>query len=349
MAPPPAGPFRARLEPSGQCFEVAPGETVLNAALRQGVSLHYGCRQGNCSSCKYFLADGEVDFGKASPYSLSEREREEGWALLCCATPLGDLEIEEREPEDRRLRPLLPPEPRRGAVRATRPLTANLWSLEIELDAPLDFYPGQFVELAVPGREEEWRAYSIASPSHDRERLAFVVKHLPEGAFSGLVPTLAPGTPLALRGPFGVSYLRDGDAPLLMVATGSGIAPLLSMLRSAAERGDPRPIDFHYGVRTRADLPLLEELQRLERDLGGFTFRPTLSAPTPTCRWSGATGRVTQALQRAVSDASLYDAYLCGPPQMCDDVGRLLEAKGIAGSSLFFDRFHPAITIEGNS
>ena len=87
------GPFRVRLEPSGQQFDVAAGETVLNAALRQGVALQYGCRQGNCSSCKYFLSEGEVDFGRASPYSLSEREREEGWALLCCATPLEDLEI----------------------------------------------------------------------------------------------------------------------------------------------------------------------------------------------------------------------------------------------------------------
>jgi len=341
-----ADSFRVRLDPSGQSFSVAPGESVLNAALRQGVTLQYGCRQGNCSSCKYFLTEGEVDFGPASPYSLSEREREEGWALLCCATPLEDLEIEERDTEDQRLRPLIRPGSRDATVRGAKPLTASLWSLEVEIDTPLVFYPGQFVELAVPGRADQWRAYSIASPSGEPRRLEFILKRLRGGAFSGHVPELAPGTALSLRGPFGVSYLRDGDAPLLFVATGSGIAPLLSMLRSAVEAGDRRQIDFYYGVRTRADIPLVDELGHLQERLASFTFRPTLSAPTPACAWTGATGRVTQLIQCDLTDASCFDAYLCGAPDTCNEVGRLLEAKGIGSGQLFFDRFHPAVEIE---
>lgn len=333
---------RVRVEPGGQEFEVAPGETVLNAALRQGVGLHYGCRQGNCSTCKYFLVDGEVDFGNSSPYALSEEEREEGWALLCCARPLDDLEIRDHGEGDERALPLIAPSQEGARVKEAAPLTASLWRLRLAVEEPLFYYPGQFVELEIPGRPGQWRAYSIANAGDDLLELEFLVKRLPGGAFSGQVDRLAPGDSLALRGPFGSSYLRAGRAPILLVATGSGVAPLRAMLQDAALGSDPREIHFYYGARTRADLPLEAEIEALRGVLPQLDYRPCLSQPTPACAWGGRTSRVTQAIQREVEDASIYDAYLCGAPEMCDAVGRLLEAKGIGEGNLFFDRFHPA-------
>ncbi len=333
-------PHRVQVEPGGQAFDVEPGETVLDAALRQGVGLHYGCRQGNCSSCKYFLVEGEVDFGKASPYALSEAEREEGYALVCCARPLEDLEIRADSEDDGRSLPVLSPRELASEIAAIEPLTETLYRLRLRLPEPLVYYPGQFVELEIPGRPGEWRAYSIAN--RDERELEFIVKRLSAGAFSGQVDRLGPGAPLTLRGPFGASYLREGQAPVLLVATGSGLAPLRAMLHSVAQERDTRPILFYYGARTRADLPVESELESLCAELPHLDYRPCLSQPSPACAWEGRTGRVTQAIQREVPDASPYDAYLCGAPEMCDAVGRLLEAKGIDEGHLFFDRFHPA-------
>ncbi len=335
--------FHVRTEPSGQEFEVRADETVLNAALRQGVGLHYGCRQGNCSSCKYYLVEGEVDFGKASPYALSEAEREEGWALLCCARPLEDLEIQDHGEADARSLPMIRPAEAQAEVAEVEQVTAALWRLRLRLEEALDYYPGQFVELEAPGRPGEWRAYSIANAAGEHTDLEFLVKRLPGGAFSGQIDRLGVGQPLGLRGPFGSSYLRVGDAPILLVATGSGLAPLRAMLQDAAVCEDRREIHFYYGARTRADLPLEAEIEGLRAALPGLDYRPCLSQPTADCRWEGRASRVTQAIQREVSDASPYDAYLCGAPEMCDAIGRLLEAKGIGEANLFFDRFHPAL------
>jgi len=333
---------RVRLAPDGATFEVAAGENVLDAALRQGIALEYGCRHGNCASCKYLLTEGDVDFGCASPYSLSEQEREDGWALLCCATPLEDLEIQDRVGEDLRRLPVISPEIRAGQVRECKRLTEVLWHLVLSLDEPLTFYPGQFVELGIPGRDDEWRSYSIASPASRDQELEFIIGRVPDGAFSGQLESLTQGAELSLRGPFGTGYLRAGSAPIMLVGTGSGIAPLLSILRSAAESGDTREIRFYYGARTRADLVFVAEIESLSERLTHFSFRPTLSRPTEACRWQGLEGRVTLAMQQTVPDASPYDAYVCGMPEMCETIGRLLEAKGIEDGHIFFDRFHHA-------
>lgn len=179
--------YRARLKPGADVFHVAEGEAVLNAALQQGIAMRYGCRHGNCSTCKYFLIEGDVDFGAASPYSLSEAERAEGWALLCCATPLSDLVIQDLARPDERALPVIPPARHRGVLDRSEPLGGDLWWLEIELDEPLAFYAGQFVELAVPDSPDLWRSYSIATPPSSPGRLGFVVKRIEGGRFSGLL------------------------------------------------------------------------------------------------------------------------------------------------------------------
>ncbi|MBI2799935.1 MAG: 2Fe-2S iron-sulfur cluster binding domain-containing protein [Gammaproteobacteria bacterium] len=332
--------YQAKIVPSGESFQIDAEESVLDAGLRQGIALAYGCRHGNCSTCKYFLEAGEVDHGGASIYSLTEAEREEGFALLCCARPLSDLVIATRGETDPRSLPLVTPSARVGTVAGVTQVTPSLWQLTLELDAPLKFYPGQFVELQAHDGGG-WRSYSIASSPAHGSRLEFVMKHVASGMFSGALPTMTRGTSMALRGPFGMSYLRAGAAPVLLVATGAGIAPLLSILEDAMEREDPRRFELFYGARTAADLPLAAHMDSYATRLGDrFSYRPTLSRAAP--EWAGRRGRVTSALQHEIADASHYDAYLCGAPHMCDIVGTLLEAKGIRDNQLFYDKFHPA-------
>jgi len=399
--------FKARLEPSGREFSLYPGESILNSALRQRILLQYGCRNGRCSSCKYFLIEGEVDFGKVSPYSLSENEKEEGWALLCQARALSDLTIRDQDISDRDDAPVLTPRDETAEIFAIEQLTESLWALQLVLPHPLIFYPGQFIEVEAPGRPGSWRCYSIASSAANPERIDLVVKRIAGGEFSGQVERLARGSRLAVRGPYGMSYLRESDRPILLVATGSGLAPLLSILRSSAEQRDPRSFQLYYGARTAGDLIFHDELYAMEQRLPHFRFKPSLSAPdssfasvdpspasvdpaaaalapssaapnaSPTSAGSSAAadpslapmrptgahpersravpnpspptlsrvsvGRVTQALQRDITDASPFDFYICGHPEMCESVATLLLAKGVPENRIFRDDFYPAV------
>lgn len=324
--------------PHGWEFEVKDGEFILDAALRQGVALKYGCRHGNCSTCKYQIEDGDVDFGIASPYSLPERERAEGYALVCCAQTLTDVDIIDDSEIDDRQKEILPLIEMSATVQAVSKISPDLWELDVLLDDALNFHAGQFIELEVPGRPGEWRSYSIASPPASGLMLSFVIKRIEGGAFSGQIEQLPVGSELRLRGPYGASYLRDGDRSVILAATGSGIAPILSILQNAANEQDQRTFSFFFGARTRADLVKVHLLEDLTRKLD-LRVVQTLSQPTSDCEWTGEIGRVTRAIQAGISDASDLDAYLCGKPEMCDTIGLLLEAKGIRSSRVFFDKF----------
>jgi NAD(P)H-flavin reductase/ferredoxin len=319
-----------RLTPDGRSFEVLPGESVLGAALRQGVRLTYGCLHGNCSSCKYLLLDGEVDFGIASPYSLTPGEREAGWALLCCATPLCDLEIQSSTVHDPRMLPDLVPEERCSEVAGVE-----------ELDRPLRFHAGQYVQLSVPGSQDGWRSYSISSPPSLQPAAEFVARRVRGGRFSGRIDRLARGTAIRVRGPYGVGYLREGTDPVLMVAGGSGIAPILSILQQAAEHGDPREFLLFFGARIPEEVVLSGEIAAIGRRLRSLRHVPVVEVPGEG--WSGEVGTVTDAIRRHLHDASPFDVHLCGSPPMCDTASLLLEAKGVRDGRIVLDRFHAAV------
>jgi propane monooxygenase reductase subunit len=338
--------YSARVEPSGKTFSLKPDENILDAALRGGVPFKYGCRHGNCSSCKYLVTDGDVDFGAASPYSLSNAERDEGWVLLCCATALDDLEIQDDRVQDGRQLPVLAPIDLTCEVVEVEWLTADLRRLKVRLDRAMEFYAGQFVEIETPGVRDQWRSYSIASAPAASPDLSFVIKVIDGGVFSGKLDQMPPNTQLRLRGPFGTGYLREGERPILLVATGSGISPILSILEHAVSSGDGREFTLFYGARTAADLPCESRIAEI-RELLDLTYNPVLSRPTPECDWSGEPGqRVTTSVLRRIGDGYPYDAYLCGKPQMCDEVTALLEAKGTPEESIFSDRFFPALEPE---
>jgi propane monooxygenase reductase component len=337
-----ANSFRARLEPSGREFSLDSDDSVLNCALRQRILLQYGCRNGRCSSCKYFLIDGEVDFGKTSPYSLSENEKEEGWALLCQARALSDLVIRDHDDSERDTGAIITPQDHIARILMVNRLSDSLWSLQLELPSPIEFYAGQYIEVEAPGRMGNWRCYSVATSPTNSSSVELVVKRIVGGTFSDQIERLAHGSELAIRGPYGMSYLREGDRPILLVATGSGIAPLMSILRYSAAAGLHRDFQLYYGARRQGELIFLDELRALEGRLSRFTFNPTLSAPDASDRWSGAVGRVTKVLQRKILDANPYDAYICGQPEMCESVSTLLLAKGIPENRIFRDDFFAA-------
>ncbi|MFR9802051.1 2Fe-2S iron-sulfur cluster-binding protein [Pseudonocardia sp. RS010] len=334
---------RVTLVPTGQEFAVREDEDILTAALHSGVNLRYGCRHGNCSSCKHWLVDGDVDDSAASVYAIPRSEREDGAILLCCTFAQTDLVIEIDQHEGmEELPPMEPPAPRQATVLGVRGLTPALVELRVEVDEPVRFHAGQYVEIAVAGTGER-RSYSLLNPPGSGRELVFCIKRIPGGVFDGYLEGFESGTRLDLEAPFGTMFLRDTGRPVVAAAIGSGIAPILSILTDAADRGVDVPIRFYYGARTAADLVYRDEIAALSARLPGFSFVPCLSQGGAEDVPGARAGRLTRSIAQDIPDASTFDAYLCGAPEMCDAVGRLLEAKGLPEARIHADKFYPAV------
>ncbi|MEA2282307.1 MAG: propane monooxygenase reductase component [Solirubrobacteraceae bacterium] len=334
-----------RFEPLGIEMEADEDETVLNAAFRQGLMLMHGCKEGQCSACKSFLLDGDVDLDRYSTFALPDFEEAEGWTLLCRAHAYSDLEIELINYDEEELRSGNPPRTVRTKVTALEPLTHDIRLLRLAMangDEPLPFKPGQYVDIQIPGNAAEHRSFSMANTTSTAEELEFMIKLYPDGHFSGLLEqgTIAVGDELSITGPYGVFTLRaSSPRRLVFIGGGAGMAPILSLLRSMAESGNERPAVYYYGARKQSDLFGLEELERLAAELKDFRFVPALSEVDPDDEWHGETGLITEVVERMEDDLTDVDAYLCGPPPMVDAAIAMLGAEGVPETHIYFDKF----------
>jgi propane monooxygenase reductase subunit len=329
-----------RFEPVGIEIEVDEDQTILRAAAEQGVMLMHGCKEGQCASCKSFVLDGEdIDLDRYSTFALPEYELDEGYTLLCRAHAFEDLTIELLNYDADMIRSGLPIQERTAEVVAITPVTHDLRHLVLRLIEPgeLKFFPGQYVDIAVPGTSQT-RSFSMANTSsRESGQLEFVIKVYPGGVFSEFLDTrLRVGDRLELTGPFGVFTLRDNpDARLVFVGGGAGLAPILSLLRSMAERGIDRPTTFYYGARTPRDLCFADELADLARRLPRFTYVAALSDEN----WDGENGLITDVVRRLEPDLTGADAYVCGPPPMVEAAIPLLERLGVVTKHIYYDKF----------
>lgn len=329
------------LEPFGVEFDCGEDETILSAALRHGVGLRYGCKHGACGSCKARIAEGEVDLAEASGFALMQYERDAGMALLCSAYPLEDIVVALESYDEAELHAAHPIVELNCRITARHKLSPDIWQLVLENDGdtPLQFDAGQFVEVKVPGTDE-WRAYSMANAPDDGRRIELIIKELPEGRFSHvLAQSLAEGDPLAVRGPYGQFKVQEGSAPIVMVAGGSGMAPILSMLRFLGAERSSREIVFYYGVRSANDLICSAEIASIATTLPGFRYVPAIAHPDESGDWDGEVGLVTDALERLSGNLRSSDAYLCGPPAMIDAAVEVLKSKGMFSARIRFDKF----------
>jgi propane monooxygenase reductase subunit len=339
----------ARLEPVGIELEVDEDETILDAAFRQGIMLMHGCKEGQCSSCKSFLLDGDVDLDRYSTFALPDFEESEGYTLLCRAHALSDVEIELLHYDEEMLRSGVPIVTATTEVEAVEELTHDIRKLVLRVREPdgLEFNAGQYVDIGIPGAEGEHRSFSMANTPGEPDRLEFMIKLYDGGRFSGLLANgngggIDVGDELTCKGPFGMFTLRESSPRrLVFIAGGAGMAPILSLLRSMAEKGTARPATFYYGARTPGDLFALDEIERLRGELPGLTFVPALSeAPQDGgADWKGEAGLITDVVDRLEDDLADVDAYLCGPPPMVDAAIALLERRGCPEAHIYFDRF----------
>jgi propane monooxygenase reductase subunit len=339
--------YTVRLEPVGIDFEVDQDETILDGAFRQGLMLMHGCKEGQCSACKSFLLEGEVDLDRYSTFALPDYELEEGWTLLCKAHAVTDLEIELINYDEEILRSGIELRTARTRVEAVEPLTRDIHRLIVRLDGDeMPFHCGQYVDIRIP-ETDEVRSFSMANLPSDDGRLEFMIKHYPGGPFWGLRPDggLQAGDELELKGPYGVFTLRETDRPLLFIGGGAGMAPILSLLRSMAAQAIERPAVYYYGAREEQDLFHLDELDVLAASLPDFRFVPALSH----AEWEGETGLITDVVDRCETDLAGFDAYLCGPPPMVDAAMELLLRRGVPEAHIHFDKFTTTADAEETS
>ena len=330
--------FNVRLEPVGIEFEVDEDETVLRGAFRQGLMLMHGCKEGQCAACKSFLLDGEVDLEKYSTFALNDFEKEEGWTLLCRAHAESDLEVELINYDEEMLRSGVALQTVTMRVQRIDELTHDIRRLVLSGDEQLQFKPGQYADITIPGSDEV-RSFSMANlPGGELE---FMIKLYPDGKFSGLLADggLSEGDEVEVTGPYGVFTLRQSERPLLFVGGGAGMAPILSLLRSMADKGIDRKAIYYYGARTVQDLFHLEELAELEQRLPNFTFVPALSHLGEDVEWDGARGLITDVVSEAERELGEMDAYLCGPPPMVDAAIEMLDSNGVPENRVYYDKF----------
>jgi propane monooxygenase reductase subunit len=334
-------PYTVTLLPFEKQFVCNDDETILQAALRQGFNLRYGCKHGGCGLCKALVVEGDVDNTGASSFALLDFERQQGYSLLCAAYAESDVTIELWDYEEAELCSGVTIQQFEAEVETITHLTHDIRGILLRLIEPatFTFKAGQYVDLLVPGAGE-WRSYSMANPPSRSGEVELMVKLMPGGLFSSYVEQqLQPGTRLTLQGPYGNFHLRNTACEALFIAGGSGMAPILSLLRDMAERHSTRPVTYFYGARARRDLFQLAELQGLEQRLPNFRFVPALSEPQPNDTWTGETGLITEVVKRLTSSGANKEAYMCGPTAMIDAALLTLTRLGLKEADIFYDKF----------
>ncbi len=308
------------IEPLGATIEVEEGQTLLDAALRQGIYIPHACGHGLCGTCKVQVCDGDVEHGAANPFALMDFERDEGKTLACCATLLSDATIEadiDDEPDAR----IIPVRDFNTTVSRIEVLTPTIKAIYLKLNGDLDFQAGQYVQVHIPGVEGD-RPFSIAnSPAQVKStgEVEINVRIVAGGAGTAyLHEKLKVGDTLKVSGPYGRFFVRESSkAPLVFMAGGSGLSSPRSMILDLLERDWPHPITLIYGQRNPAELYYDAQFRELATRHTNFKYVPALSEDSTG--FDGAKGFVHDAAKAHFNgDFSGIKAYLCGPPPMIE-------------------------------
>lgn len=335
-------PFTVTVQPSGKLFHVDRDEPVLAAAIRQGVGLPYGCRDGACGSCKCRLLEGRVIHGAHQAKALSEQEEADGFVLTCQAAAQTDLVLEARTV------------PGAGEF-AVRKMPSRVISLEkvapdvviLKLQTPsndaFQYRAGQYLEFIL--RDGSRRSYSMANasqPNAEKPAVELHIRHLPGGKFTDLVfSTMKEKDILRAEGPFGSFFLREeSEKPMVLLASGTGFAPIKAIIELMASTKSQRPATLYWGCRHKADLYMHDWALDAAARLHNLTYIPVLSEPRPDDDWRGRTGLVHQAVMHDHPDLMHHQVYACGAPIMVESAQHDFVVKcGLPDDEFYADAF----------
>ncbi len=327
--------MRVSLANSGHSFSAAPGQSLLDAALAAGLNLPHSCKSGNCGSCRARLLEGRTEYPHGRPLGISAAEAADRQILLCQARACGDVVV--RIPE---LRAADEVTIRRLPCRIERSerLSHDVIAVYLRLPAAeaFSYQPGQYIDVMLDGGRR--RSFSIASPPGDARLLELHVRRVAGGEFTERLFGATPQRMLLnIEGPLGGFLWRAGDAPAVMVGGGTGLAPLLSMLKAAIGAGTRSPITLYWGVRTAADLYRDAELKALAQAAAAFRYVPVLSEADAS--WRGRRGLVHAAVLEDHATLAGVDIYASGPPAMIAAVRSGFVQAGADPARLAFDSF----------
>ncbi len=307
--------YSVRIESSDHTFRIDEGESVLDAALRQSIALPYGCRGGGCGACKGQLLEGSISYPNGLPGGISEEDHNNGYALFCQAEATSDLLIKSKEVKaaDEIKVKILP-------CRVHEKVQLNHDVVLIKLLLPkterLQFFAGQYINFLL--KDGKHRSFSLANAPHDDEFIELHIRHVPDGAFTTEVfDEMKEKDMLRIEGPFGNFYLQEeSDRPIILMAGGTGFAPVKGMIEHALKVGLERPIHLYWGVRAKEDLYMHELALSWTRQNPLIRYTPVLSDPAEADNWTGRTGFVHTAIMEDYPDLSQYEIYGSGPPVM---------------------------------
>ena len=338
-----AGEARVAVHPGPHQLRVRPGETLLDAGLRQGLALRYECRNGGCGVCVCSVLQGQVDLGPYQPSVLTEAMRTQGMALMCCAKPLGDLEIEVAGDIGAPVSTAPPVPERQGRIEVLERLGEDVMHVRLGLvdGDRIAFSAGQYINIVLDDGQR--RAFSFANPPQQDDHVDLHVRRIPGGRFTEHIFTQAKvGDTLRFEGPFGGFTLRDSEQPILLVAGATGFAPIKSIVEDAFARGATRPMWLYWGVRKRADLYALELAAQWQREHADFHLVPVLSEVGPADSWTGRTGMVHEAMLADFPDLRGFEVYVCGSVKMVEAAVPAFLAQGLGEGFCYTDAFLPS-------
>lgn len=311
-------------------------DTVLNSLSNNKIYVPSACGgKATCGTCKVRLIDGGGDIKPTEEPFLTSEERMSQIRLACQVKVKEDIKM------------VLPPglltaKAYQSKVVYIEQLTYDIKLVRLQLLEPntMDFKPGQFIQIKVPGFEEE-RAYSVASNPKDTNMIELIIRMVPKGLATTFVHrALEVGDKVTITGPFGEFYLReDTNADIVCIAGGSGKAPIRSILYYLKDRGMNRKVKYFFGAKSKKDLYYTEEFMKLQEEFSNFEYIPALSEPLEADNWNGAVGLITDVVDRFTSDLSSSEAYLCGSPGMINACIKVLNAHDIKFENIYYDKF----------
>ena len=334
--------FNVSVLPSGRHFTALAGEPLLAAAIRQGIGLPYGCKDGACGSCKCKKLEGTVTHGAHQSKALSAEEEASGFILTCCGVAESDVVLESRQVTDESAFPI-----RKMPVRVTSMARASNDVVTLRLQLPandtMKYHAGQYVEFLLAGGAR--RAYSMANAPHtqaDAPGVELHIRHTVGGKFTDHVfGAMKEKDILRIEGPYGSFFLReDSDKPLVLLASGTGFAPIKAMIEHMQYKNIQRPAVVYWGGRRPPDLYMNDWMLAKVAEMPNLRYVPVISDALPEDLWTGRTGLVHKAVLSDFADLSGHQVYACGAPIVVESArGEYSSLAGLPAEEFFADAF----------
>jgi CDP-4-dehydro-6-deoxyglucose reductase, E3 len=330
-----AGSFTVTVQPSGRAFQVQAGEPILAAAIRQGIGMPYGCKDGACGSCKCRKLEGTVQHGVHQSKALSAEEEAAGFVLTCCGVPHSDVVLESKQVTDESAFPVRKM-PSRVSTLEKKSHDVMIVKLQLPANDTFRYHAGQYVEFIL--RDGSRRSYSMANGPHNGPHIELHIRHMPGGKFTDHVFTaMKEKEILRVEGPFGSFYLReDSDKPMILLASGTGFAPIKALIEHMQFKGVTRPATLYWGGRRPGDLYLDDWVKAKVAEMPNLSYVPVISDALPEDNWNGRTGFVHRAVLEDFPNLAGHQVYACGAPIVIDSARAEYSAKAKLPAEEFY-------------